>query len=493
MNKKTLFLSLMLGLTLAASASIVSAESAPASKITSYSQDSLIKSDGSLWVWSYNQPVPTQISGLSDVQAMFDDGYVLKKDGSVWLWERKGRDLIIELVPVKGLERIIDVFRYGHTTLALNEQGDVFASIPNQEEWDPATFTPVTGIDNVADIQGYYAFEEEQYIFLKKDGSVWKDNNRLQTFEPVQGLNNVVQIAHNMALKGDGTVWTWPATFERKSAKPKAMTPVQLQPLSNIKAIRHNSYSNTAIDGGSRLWFWGATITGVSDGTTRNDNPVPVLLSGIKHVQDAFVVENSLLALTTDGKLFAASTYRTSMPADAEFEQIFSDVQSIRSGPRHIIMQKQDGTLWGWGVNKHAELGYGDYDFSHYKPVPVQNPISVSLNGENVALTSGVITRNGQNFIPLRSVFEKLGAKVTFDQMNKLATVARTEDGKPAITINVSATSGQTRVNDELVTLQNKPFNVNGILYLPLRFISEKLGATVEWISQEDRIAITMK
>jgi hypothetical protein len=30
-------------------------------------------------------------------------------------------------------------------------------------------------------------------------------------------------------------------------------------------------------------------------------------------------------------------------------------------------------------------------------------------------------------------------------------------------------------------------------MYLPLRFISEQLGAKVEWLPQEERIAITMQ
>ncbi|WP_156830144.1 hypothetical protein [Paenibacillus sp. HW567] len=39
----------------------------------------------------------------------------------------------------------------------------------------------------------------------------------------------------------------------------------------------------------------------------------------------------------------------------------------------------------------------------------MQKPIAVSLNGENVSLMNGVIICNGQNFIPLRSLFDKLG------------------------------------------------------------------------------------
>jgi hypothetical protein len=129
----------------------------------------------------------------------------------------------------------------------------------------------------------------------------------------------------------------------------------------------------------------------------------------------------------------------------------------------------------------------------HWTPVPVQKPIAVSLNGENVKLTAGVITRGGQNFVPLRSLFGKLGADIGFNGTTKVATVTRTDASLPPLAISVNAQTGLTTLNSQTVTLENKPFTVNGVLYLPLRFISEQLGAVVEWLPQEGRIAISMK
>ncbi|ULO10500.1 hypothetical protein H1230_22435 [Paenibacillus sp. 19GGS1-52] len=44
-----------------------------------------------------------------------------------------------------------------------------------------------------------------------------------------------------------------------------------------------------------------------------------------------------------------------------------------------------------------------------------------------------------------------------------------------------------------MVDLPNLPYIVNGSMYLSLRFISERLGATVNWLPQEERIAITFQ
>lgn len=493
MKKTALLLSLLLSLTTVANASAASTTISSSSSIISYTPTSLIKKDGSFWVWGYNQSVPTQISGLTDADILFENGYVQKKDGSVWLWQRKGYPQKMEVLPVQGLKHIAGMYSYGRIISAVDEQGLAYIGAPAAES-DSVDFSPVPGIDNVAAIESYYSYKEMQYIFLKKDGTVWKDNNKLTSFEPIQGLNDVVQLSYNLALKQDGTVWTWPVSETgKKETKPVAIQPTQLKPLTGIQKISRTGYAVTGVDGQGRLWFWGATLTGYSDSTQLNEQLAPVLLTGIKNVKDAFVAERTLVALTTDGKVYTTSLDLNVIPANAVFTPILSDVISASNGYRHIIFQKSDGTLWGWGVNKDAQLGYGDYEFMHNEPVPVQKPISISLNGENIPLTSGVITQKGQNFIPLRSVFEKLGAQVTFDNTSKLASVALTAPGAPAVTISVSAATGETKVNNELVTLANRPFTVNGTLYLPLRFISEKLGASVDWLPQEERIAITMK
>lgn len=158
-----------------------------------------------------------------------------------------------------------------------------------------------------------------------------------------------------------------------------------------------------------------------------------------------------------------------------------------------MIMQKTDGTLWGWGVNKHAQLGIGDYEFLYSTPVPVQKPILIRLNGAPVPLSNGVITRNGQAFIPLRSVFDKMEAEVTFDSNNKVAKIIQSKAGTNPVSIQINLKTSQTTVNDKSVKLTPSPFTVNGIAYLPLRLISETLGAKVDWIQKENTIVITTK
>lgn len=85
------------------------AASGGGSGISSYGPDYLIKDDGTLWVWGETKSVPTQVHGLSDVQASFPLYYsamVATKDGSVWKWESNARTMAIEVKPVPELKNI---------------------------------------------------------------------------------------------------------------------------------------------------------------------------------------------------------------------------------------------------------------------------------------------------------------------------------------------------------------------------------------------------
>ncbi|MDY8024902.1 copper amine oxidase N-terminal domain-containing protein [Paenibacillus polymyxa] len=101
------------------------------------------------------------------------------------------------------------------------------------------------------------------------------------------------------------------------------------------------------------------------------------------------------------------------------------------------------------------------------------------------------MTRNGQAFIPLRSVFDKLGAEIAYDYNTKIAQMNQSKAGDHPVSLEINFKTNRTTVNGKPVKLANPPFMVNGIGYLPLRLISETLGAKVNWIQKEDTIVIT--
>ena len=250
--------------------------------------------------------------------------------------------------------------------------------------------------------------------------------------------------------------------------------------------------ANLAVDVEGRLWFWGNTITGASDGTEWHEQPAPIRFSALSGVREAYVVERMIFALTEQGELYATSLQRQSMPANATFDLVAKDIRSIQAGYRHLMMERQDGSLWGWGVNKMAELGVGDFTFMYDKPVPLLKPVSVVLNGQAVLLSGGALLHDGQAFIPLRSVFERFGATLTWDVLAKETIITGAASGDtPPVQIRIRFTTGEVTIQDKPVLLPSKPFIIGSTSYVPLRLVSESLGATVHWSAEERSVQIT--
>lgn len=460
----------------------VSASPQSDNAIQEYGLHSLIKKDGTYWVWGNFQAVPTQLHGIGPVKRIIGS-YVVTDDKKVWFLKDDIISPEIKIHPVTGISDMVSF----NGDLALAADGKVYVA---EDEDKQVQFKELPGIDKVEKIVFlYYPGEAngERWFFLKKDGTVWEGVNKLTSFEKVASLAEVKSVSSNLVLKKDGTVWSWPPQL------PATPTPTKVEGLTGIQSIHSNGETNLAIDGTSRLWFWGATETGMSDGTKRHDHAKPIQLKNISDVKAAYIVERTIIAYTNGGNVYRTSIDTESMSDNAKFELVASNISSVKVGWRHIIMQKADGSLWGWGVNKDADLGYGDYEFMHEQAVPVQRAVALVLNGETVKMNNGVVIRKGQAFVPIRSIFEKLGADIKWDTISKTATITRSKAGDSALTIKVDYKLGTTTMDGKEVQLENKPFAIKGTSYLPLRFISEKLGAKVDWVQKDDKISITMK
>src|SRR5690349_9749864 len=87
---------------------------------------------------------------------------------------------------------------------------------------------------------------------------------------------------------------------------------------------------------------------------------------------------------------------------------------------------------------------------------------------------------NGRVLVPLRGIFESLNAYVDWDQSTQ--TVHATKSGSD-VTLHIG--DHNALVNGETVTLDVPPMILNGTTMVPIRFVSESLGASVGWLSAE--------
>ncbi|WP_284645693.1 stalk domain-containing protein [Paenibacillus silviterrae] len=100
--------------------------------------------------------------------------------------------------------------------------------------------------------------------------------------------------------------------------------------------------------------------------------------------------------------------------------------------------------------------------------------IGIEIDGSK--LTAVGLLVDGRTMVPMRAIFEKLQSEVIWDQEKQSVTATKGDTTVKLIIGDVSA-----RVNNKTNTLDVPPMLVEGTTYVPLRFVSESLGAKVDY------------
>ena len=114
--------------------------------------------------------------------------------------------------------------------------------------------------------------------------------------------------------------------------------------------------------------------------------------------------------------------------------------------------------------------------------------ITVLFNGEKMEFDVPPVILNGRTLVPLRAIFEKLGAEVSWDAVSETAIGVR-RGVKVSVTVNSSAAT----INGKAVTLDQPATLIDGRTLVPLRFVSESFGAEVSWDQETKTVSISAK
>lgn len=114
--------------------------------------------------------------------------------------------------------------------------------------------------------------------------------------------------------------------------------------------------------------------------------------------------------------------------------------------------------------------------------------ISIYLDGTKQSYSNKALIKNGSTLVPLRGIFESLGATVNWNQTTKTIDAKK---GNTTVWLKIG--SKTTKVNGKNVSIAVPAQVVNGSTLVPLRFISEALGAKVDWNQTTKTIKITSK
>ncbi|UKI35475.1 MAG: copper amine oxidase N-terminal domain-containing protein [Clostridiales bacterium] len=95
---------------------------------------------------------------------------------------------------------------------------------------------------------------------------------------------------------------------------------------------------------------------------------------------------------------------------------------------------------------------------------------------------------NNRTMLPARFAAENLGALVLWDEEKELVTIkGKNLETNEDVEILITIGAENAVVNGKEVKLDSPAFVENDRTYTPIRFISEELGAKVEWIESEQK------
>ena len=310
-----------------------------------YTHSLAIKNDSTAWAWGYNNygqlgvgttidhHAPTHIFGISGVVSIRggqSHTLALKSDGTVWAWG------------------------YGYYgQLGDNNITDSHSPIQVKDSSGSGYLTGITAI----------AAGNDHSVALKNDGTVWcwgygvqgelGDGQNVPRLLPVHVLapsgsgylTGIIAIAsgveddHTLALKNDGTVWTW----------------------------GYNAQGQ------------------LGDGTTMDSN-IPVQAIGLTGITEIAVGGELALALKNDGTIWAWGLNYTSTPAQVSG---INGVTAIAAGYGQCIALKDDGTVWIWGYNSNGQLGDGtiinEDNPEHLNGICQVSALSITTTNTNVS------------------------------------------------------------------------------------------------------------
>lgn len=234
-----------------------------------YIHSMVLKNDGTVWSWGTylgngtgnSSTIPVKATSLTDVIAIscswWYHSLALKSDGTVWRWGLYSYDSGLGNIgcnapeQVPNLTNIIAISGGCFYSLALKGDGTVWA-------W---------GRNNKGQLG---------------DGT-HNDSHSIPV--QVQNLTHVSAIAagsdYNLALKDDGTVWAWGANAEGQlgnGTNTNSDTPVQVIGLTNVAKIKiaGGGWHSMAIKNDGTVWTWGFNTSGqLGDGTKVHRN-IPV-------------------------------------------------------------------------------------------------------------------------------------------------------------------------------------------------------------------------
>jgi alpha-tubulin suppressor-like RCC1 family protein len=348
-------------------------------------------------------PAATFYGAGASTNTPFFDMPTLGRD-TLFLWARSQlapRTITSEYLDTVGIKRDGTVWAWG-----VNDNGEL-----GNGKWVGSPVpVQVIGLSNIvavsgsADVPGFaLALDSSGIVWswgsgangqLGRDDGLYEDEN---SAAPVLGLSNIVAIAaggsHSIALKSDGTVWTWGYNYYGElgdGTTGERDYPMPVPSLTNAIAIAAGSYHSGALCADSTVWAWGDNSDGQLGHGAVGNQVSPVLVGGLTNVVALSCGDYHSEALLSNGTVMAwgegdfgelgnGHETNSSIPVAVSI----SNIVAIAAGGFDSLALDVNGVAWGWGDGYDYEMGNGDNNDQYDSPICLSNVSNL------VAIASG--------------------------------------------------------------------------------------------------------
>ncbi|OJU47861.1 MAG: hypothetical protein BGN96_05740 [Bacteroidales bacterium 45-6] len=332
-----------------------------------------IRTDGTLWTWGYNlygqlgngnnstSTTPVKISNYTWKQISTGTYFTLaiRDDGTLWAWGVNSNGQLgngttnNSNIPVQiGAGYTWKQVAAGSShSLAIRDDGTLWAwgyNVYSQLGTGNTTDSSIPVKVGTATNWSQIAAGNYHSIGIQSDGSlwVWGSNAYGQMGNSSTGTNLTVptkigtgstwkQVTagsdHNLAIKADGTLWTWGRNDFGQLGNGNAINSSSfVQVAGSWSSVSSRNFHNTAIKADGTLWTWGYNLYGALGNGNNSNSNIPV--------------------------------------------QVGTDIDWVRtsSGVYHSLGIKKGGALWTWGYNRYGQLGNGSITNTNI-PVLIQS------------------------------------------------------------------------------------------------------------------------
>ncbi|MBQ2680067.1 MAG: leucine-rich repeat protein [Firmicutes bacterium] len=158
-----------------------------------------------------------------------------------------------------------------------------------------------------------------------------------------------------------------------------------------------------------------------------------------------------------------------------EMDGIEPHIENIYYGGKEADWQKVAIGEYNEALTRNAQLHYSENNGSSQQK-PASNEIGIFLNGNKIPFDQPPVIRNGRTLVPMRAIFEALGASVDWDDATRTAS---SKKGNTSVSVTID--ENILYKNGNPIEIDVPAQIINDRTMIPIRAVSEAYGCTVYW------------